>query len=54
MVLLLEIQIATGKGIAERVIRPAKAIPASHVEAGHTQLLIVIDRIWNVLKRFDE
>jgi len=54
MVLLLEIQIATGKGIAERVIRPAKAIPASHVEAGHTQLLIVIDRIWNVLRRFDE
>jgi len=45
---------ATGKEIANHVIRPAKAIAAGHVKARCVQLLIIIHRLWNVLKRVGE
>ena len=44
----------TGKEIAEYVIRLTKVIPTSHVMARYEQLLIIIHRLWNVLKRVEE
>jgi hypothetical protein len=38
------------EGIVEHLIRPATIIPASWVEASSVQLLIIIHRIWKVLK----
>ena len=45
---------ATGKGIAERVIRPTKVICTSRVKASHEQLLIIIHGVWKVLNRVEE
>jgi len=45
---------ATGKEIAEHVIRLTKVIRASHVKARREQLLIIIHRHWKVLKRVEE
>jgi len=53
-ILVAEMMRATGKEIAEHVIRPTKVIRASHVKARHTQLLIMIHRLWKVLKRVEE
>jgi len=44
----------TGKEIAEHVIRPAKVIPTLHVKARCVQLLIIIHRLWKVLKRVED
>jgi len=54
MLLLLDERRATGEGIAEHVIRPAKEIPASHVEAGHTQMKIIIQRNCNWLQWMED
>jgi len=43
-----------GKEIAEHVNRPVKVIPASHVKARSAQLLIIIHRVWKVLKSVEE
>ena len=53
-IIVVEMMRATGKEIAEHVIRPAKVIPASGVEARHAQLLIILYRRWKVLKRVAE
>jgi len=45
---------ATGKEIAEHIIRPAKVIPASCVKDGCVQLVIILHRLWKVLKRMEE
>jgi len=44
---------ARGKEIAENVIRPGKEIPVSCVNPRCAQLLIMIDRLWKVLKRME-
>jgi len=51
---LVEIKRASEKKIAEHIIRPAKAIPTSHVKARCAQLLIITHRLWKVLKRVEE
>jgi len=51
---LVEIKSTTGTEIAEHVIRPANVIPASRVKARCAQLLIIIYRLWKVLKRVEE
>jgi hypothetical protein len=43
-----------GKEIAEHIIRPTKVILASRVKARCEQLLIIIHRLWKVLKRVEE
>jgi len=53
-IFLVEMKRATGKEIAEYIIRPAKVIPASHVKARCAQLLIITHRHWKVLKRVEE
>jgi len=53
-ILLPEMKRATGKEIAEHIIRPAKVIPASRVKARCEQLLIIIHRHWKVRKRVEE
>jgi hypothetical protein len=53
-IFLVEMKRATGKEIAEHVIRPAKVIPASRVKARCAQLLIIIHRLWKVLTRVEE
>jgi len=45
---------ATRKEIAEHVIRPRKVIPASCVKARCAQLVIIIHRLWKVLKQVEE
>ena len=45
---------ATGKEIAERIIKPVNLIPASHVKARCAQLLIITPRLWKDLKRVEE
>jgi len=45
---------ATGKEIAEHVIRPTKVLPSSRIKARCKQLLIIIHRLWKVLKRVEE
>jgi len=44
----------TGKEIAEHVTRPTKVIRTRRVKARREQLLIIIHRIWKVLKRVEE
>ena len=51
---LIEMKRATGKEIAEHIIRPAKEIPASRVKARCAQLLIVVHTLWKVLTRVEE
>ena len=51
---LIEMMGVRGKEIAEHVFRPTKVIPASHDKARHEQLLIIIHRLWKVLKRVEE
>ena len=53
-IFLLEMMRATRKEIAKDMIRPTKIIPASHVMARREQLLIIIHRLWKVLKRVEE
>jgi len=53
-IFLVEMMRATGKEIAEHIIRPTKVILASHVLARRDQLLIIIHRLWKVLKRVEE
>jgi len=47
---LVEMKRATGKEIAKHIIRPAKVIPANPVQARCMQLLIIIHRLWKVVK----
>jgi len=53
-IFVVEIMRATGKEIAEHVIRPTKVIRASRINARCEQLLIIIHRLWKVLKRVEE
>ena len=53
-IFLVKMKRATGKEIAENIIRPAKVIPASRVKARYGQLLIIIHRHWKVQKRVEE
>jgi hypothetical protein len=53
-IFLVELMTATDKGIIEHIHSPAKLIAASRIEAGYTQLLIIIHRLWMVLKRVKE
>jgi hypothetical protein len=53
-IFLVEIKSPTEKEIAKHVIRPTKVIPASRVTARCAQLLIIIHRLWKVLKRVEE
>jgi len=49
----VQIQRAAAKEIAHCVIRLAKLIPASHVKAESVQLLIIIHKLWMILKRVE-
>jgi len=49
-----EMMRVTGKEIAEHGIRPTKVIRASRVKARREQLLIIIHRLWKVLKSVKE
>jgi len=51
---LVEMKQAMGRDIAEHVIRPPKVMPASSIKARCGQQRIIIDRLWNVLKRVVE
>jgi hypothetical protein len=53
-IFLVEMTRVTGKEIAEQVTRLTMVIPASHVEARSDQLLIMIYRLWKVLKRVED
>jgi len=53
-IFLVEMNRSPGKDIGEHISRPAKVIPASHVQARCAQLLIIIQRQWKVLKRVEE
>jgi len=53
-IFFFEIAGATKKEIAKNVIRPTKVIPASRVKARCAQLLLLIHRLWKVLKRVEE
>ena len=50
-IFVVEMMGETGKEIAEQVIRPTKVIRTSPVKARREQLLIIIHRLWKVLKR---
>lgn len=51
----VEMRIATGKKErAEHIIGQAKVIAATHVKARYVQLLIIMCRLWKVLKRVEE
>jgi hypothetical protein len=51
---VVEMMRATGKEIAKRVIKPAKVIPASCIQATCQGLLCIIDRQWKVLKWLEQ
>jgi hypothetical protein len=53
-IFLVEITRATEKEISEFVIKPTKVIPGSCVNIRCTQLLIIIQSRWMVLKRVEE
>ena len=53
-IFLVEMKRATGKEIAEHVIRPATMIPGSRVKGRCAQLLVIILRYWKILKRVEE
>jgi len=53
-IFVIETMRATGKGIAKHVMRPTEVIPVSRVKARREQLLIIIHRLWKVLKRVEE
>jgi len=53
-ILLVEMMRVTGKEIAEHRIRPRKVIPAHCVKASCEHLVIIIYRLWKVLKRVDK
>jgi len=53
-IFVAEMMRATGKEIAEHIIRPTKVIRTSRVKARCEQLLIIIHRLWKVLKRVED
>jgi len=53
-IIVVEMMTATGKEIAEHVTRPRKVIRTSRVKARCEQLLIILHRLWKVLKRVEE
>jgi len=53
-ILLVKMKRATRQVIARHLIRPVEVIPASHVNARCAQLLIILHRLWKVLKRVEE
>ena len=53
-IFVVDMMRATGKEIAEDGIRPTKVIRASRVKARREQLLMIIHRLWQVLKRVEE
>jgi len=50
-VFFVDIMRAKVKAIVEQAITPAKVFPTSCVKARYMQLLIIIYRLWKVLKR---
>jgi len=53
-IFVVEMIRATGKEIAEHIIRPMNLIHASHVKARREQFLIIIHGLWKVLMRVEE
>jgi len=53
-IFLVEMERATETQIAQHLIRPAKAIPASRIQSSLAQLLIIMHTLWKVLKRVEE
>jgi len=53
-IIFVKMKRATGKQIAEHVIRPVNVIPASSVTARCAKLLIIVHRLWTTPKRVDE
>jgi len=53
-IFVVEMMRATGKEIAEHVIRPTKVIRTSRVKARREQLPIILHRLWKVLKWVEE
>jgi len=53
-IFVVEMMRATGKVIAEHVIRPTRVIHTSRVKARREQLLIIMHRLWKVSKRMEE
>jgi len=53
-IFLVEMMRATGKEIAEHVSMLTKVIPTSRVKARREQLLIIIHRLWKILKRVEK
>jgi len=53
-IFLVEMKIATGKEITKHVIWPAKVVLSSCAKARCAQLLIIIHRLWKVMKRVEE
>jgi len=53
-IFMVDITKATEKDIAEHIIRTRKVIPASRVKVTCVQLVIIIHRIWKVLKTVEE
>jgi len=51
---LEEVKAATGKDIAEHVIRPSKVIPTNHVLVSYAPLLISILRLWRDLMKLNQ
>jgi len=54
MIFLVEMGIATGRVIEERLIGPTKVISASHVNASSTQLRTIRYRVWKVVERLED
>jgi hypothetical protein len=53
-VFLIEMKAATGKNIAEHIIKPAKVIPASLDTASYAPQLVSILRLWRYLLKMNE
>jgi len=53
-IFVVEMMRATGKEIAEHIIRPTRVIRTGRVKARRGQLLIIIHRLWKVLRRVEE
>jgi len=53
-IFLVKMMRATGMEIPKHGIRPRKVIPASHINATHERLLIIIHRLRKVVKRVNE
>jgi len=51
---LIELKKPQVNQLAECRIRPANLMPTRHVKAGCVQLLIIMHKLWKLLKRVEE